>query len=142
MGIFNKLKALMNKKIGTSKIDGYNLGSKIASKGNTLTNKLRKLFSRKQQRDDNGDNEPKNPIGDVIEFYKRKYSHISPFIVDRPEFAKILMGVYSGSDYESHMIEGFEHYGIPLGFSDLKDWQLMIAIWNNLLSYVDWVDYI
>ena len=142
MGIFNKLKALMNKKIGTSKIDGYNLGSKIVSKGNTLTNKLRKLFSRKQQRDDNGDNEPKNPIGDVIDFYKRKYSHISPFIVDRPEYAKILMGVYSGSDYESHMIDGFERYGIPLGFSELKDWQLMIAIWNNLLRYVDWVDYI
>lgn len=142
MGIFNKLKSLINKKIGTSKIDGYNLGSKIASKGNTLTNKLRSLFSRKQQRDDNSDSNPKNPIGDVIDFYKRKYSHISPFIVDRPEFAKILMGIYSGSDYESHMIEGFERYGIPLGFSELKDWQLMIAIWNNLLSYVDWVDYI
>lgn len=140
MSIFNKLKSLINKKIGTSKIDGYNLGSKIASKTNTLTDKLRKLFSRKQ-RDDN-DSDPKNPIGDVIDFYKRKYSYISPFIVERPEFAKILMGVYSGSDYESHMIEGFERYGIPLGFSDLKEWQLMIAIWNNLLSYVDWVEYV
>lgn len=141
MGIFNKIKALMNKKIGTSKIDGYNLGSKIASKGNTLTNKLRSLFNRKRQ-PDNDNREPKNPIGDVIDFYKRKYSHISPFIVDRDEYAKILMGIYSGASYESDMIEGFERYGIPLGFSDLKEWQLMIAIWNNLLSYVDWVEYI
>ena len=141
MGIFNKLKSLINKKIGTSKIDGYNLGSKISSKSNALTNKLRNLFSRKRQ-PDNDNREPHNPIGDVIDFYKRKYSYISPFIVDRPEFAKILMGVYSGSDYESHMIEGFERYGIPLGFDNIKDWQLMIAIWNNLLSYVDWVDYI
>lgn len=141
MGIFNKLKSLMNKKIGTSKIDGYNLGSKIASKGNTLTNKLRSLFNRKRQ-PDNDNSEPKNPIGDVIDFYKRKYAHISPFIAERDEYAKILMGVYAGATYESDMIEGFERYGIPLGFSDLKEWQLMIAIWNNLLSYVDWVDYI
>lgn len=141
MGIFNKLKSLMNKKIGTSRIDGYNLGSKIASKGNTLTNKLRKLFGRKRQ-PDNDDREPKNPIGDVIDYYKRKYSNVSPFITDRPEYAKILMGVYQGTIYEQHMIEGFERYGVPLGFSDLKEWQLMVAIWNNLLSYVDWVDYI
>lgn len=141
MGIFNKIKSLMNRKIGTSKIDGYNLGSKIASKSNTLTNKLRKLFNRKRQ-PDNDNREPSNPIGDVIDYYKRKYAHISPFIAERVEYAKILMGVYSGADYESHMIDGFERYGIPLGFSDLKEWQLMIAIWNNLLSYVDWVDYV
>lgn len=139
MNIFNKLKNLMN----TSKINSRNMSSKMASKSNTLTNKLRKLFSRNKQRggsidgDDSVDREPLNPIGDVIDYYKRKYAHISPFITDRPQYAKILMGAYGGATYEHDMIEGFERYGVPLGFSELKEWQLMIAIWNNLLGDVD-----
>lgn len=140
MSIFNKIKSIMNKKIGSSKIDSYNRRAKIGSKINSLNDKLRKLFNRRQQADDS--QEPQNPIGDLIDFYKRKYAYISPFIVDRDEYARILMGAYGGASYEHDMIDGFERYGVPLGFSDLKEWQLMIAIWNNLLGEVDWDDYI
>lgn len=140
MSIFSKLKSIVSGKLKnvfggwgrTSKINNYNRMSKVASKINNRRN---------IQRDSTPTQSGRSPVGDIIDQYQRKYSHISPVIFGS-EYAKILMGAYGGAHYEHDMVEGFERYGVPLGFDNIKDWQLMLAIWNNLLNEVDWADYI
>lgn len=61
-----------------------------------------------------------------------KYQHI-PAQLFAKSYADIIVGIV---EYIDVRVDSFERYARPLGIETLKEWQIMVAIWNGYYDQI------